>query len=50
MKLSRLFAYAAVGMIVGLLIENQSMIIKAKAKARALKLKEDAADMLPTEG
>ncbi|MCW3123074.1 MAG: hypothetical protein JWQ38_2566 [Flavipsychrobacter sp.] len=41
MKLSRLFAYGAAGIIAGLLIENKALIVKqcAEAKARLLKKK-----------
>jgi len=41
MKISRLLAYAAAGMIAGLLIENKALIAKqcAAAKARMLKKK-----------
>ncbi len=50
MKISRLFAYAAAGMIIGLLIENKSIILKQKAKDKARKLKYGAADLLHKEG
>lgn len=43
MKLPRLLAYAAAGMITGLLIENKALIVKqcAEAKARMLKKKAE---------
>jgi hypothetical protein len=43
MKTSRLLAYAAAGMIVGLLIENKALVAKqyAAAKSRMLKKKAD---------
>ena len=43
MKLNRLLAYAAAGMIAGLLIENKALIAKqcAQAKARLLKKKAE---------
>ncbi len=50
MKLSRLFAYAAAGMIVGLLIENKSIIVKQKAKDKARKLKDEALEKLHGAG
>lgn len=41
MKLSRLLAYGAAGIITGLLIENKALIVKqcAEAKARMFKKK-----------
>ncbi len=41
MKLTRLVAYAATGIIAGLLIENKALIVKqcAEAKARMFKKK-----------
>ncbi len=43
MKLSRLLAYGAAGIITGLLIENKALIVKqcAAAKARMLKKKAE---------
>lgn len=43
MKLSRLIAYSAAGIITGLLIENKALVMKqcAAAKARLLKKKAE---------
>ena len=45
MKLSRLLAYGAAGIIAGLLIENKSMNIKEKVACKARQLKKKATDL-----
>lgn len=46
MKLSRLLAYGAAGMIVGLLIENKTIILTQIAEAKARMLKGKAQRLL----
>lgn len=40
MKMERLFAYAAAGIIVGLLIENRLLVTKQNATAKAREAKK----------
>ncbi|MBC7553890.1 MAG: hypothetical protein H7257_07915 [Taibaiella sp.] len=47
MKFSRLLAYGAAGIIVGLLIENKALILKQAAAGKARLLKKKAGDLLP---
>jgi len=42
MKLTRLLAYGAAGIIAGLLIENKALIVKQYAGAKTRKLKKKA--------
>ena len=46
MKISKLLAYAATGIIAGLLIENKALIIKQCADAKARMLKKKAGKVL----
>lgn len=39
MKLNKLLAYAVIGIIGGLLLENKALIIKQMARDKSLKLK-----------
>ncbi|MGN6566717.1 MAG: hypothetical protein ACTHJ0_02130 [Flavipsychrobacter sp.] len=42
MKTSRLLAYAAAGMIIGLLVENRALIMRRKVEKGTDKLKKKA--------
>lgn len=42
MKTSRLFAYAAAGVIAGLLFENKALVFKQKTKDEGRKIKDKA--------
>jgi hypothetical protein len=42
MKLTRLFAYATVGLIVGLVIENRTLLMKVRASKTARDLGKKA--------
>jgi hypothetical protein len=46
MKISRLFAYAAAGVIAGLLIENKALIARQYAGAKTHMLKKKAGKVL----
>ena len=46
MKITKLFAYAAIGIIAGLLIENKALIIKQCAESKARMLKKKAGKIL----
>ena len=46
MKLSRLLAYGAAGIIAGLLIENKALLTKQFAEAKARKLKKKTGEIL----
>ena len=46
MKLSRLIAYGAAGIIAGLLIENKALVFKQDARAVARKAKKKATRMV----
>ena len=46
MKISRLLAYGAVGIIAGLLIENKALIVKQYAGAKSRMLKKKAGKVL----
>jgi hypothetical protein len=46
MKMSRLLAYGAAGIIAGLLIENKALIIKQCAEAKARMLKKKAGKII----
>ena len=45
MKISRLLAYGAAGIIAGLLIENRSINLKDEIACKARQLKKKAADL-----
>lgn len=47
MKFSRLWIYAAIGMITGLLLENKTLTMKQAADEKARKLKKEAEKLLP---
>jgi len=46
MKITRLLAYGAAGIITGLLIENKALIIKQCAEAKARMLKKKAGKII----
>lgn len=46
MKMARLLAYGAAGIIAGLLLENSALVFKAKAKDGAGKLKKKVGKMV----
>jgi uncharacterized membrane-anchored protein YhcB (DUF1043 family) len=47
MKISRLWMYATAGLVVGLLLENKTLLLKHAAELKARKLKNDAEKLLP---
>lgn len=46
MKLTNLIAYAAAGMIIGLLIENKALVAKQYAGAKTRMLKKKAKELV----